>query len=157
MEAVREAVVGDAARFAELERELVEQVVTQRGGALVVDPDRRGTGAEPMVPLAELLAAEQCLVLVGTLDDVVIGYLQAHLDERGAHGRRGVLDACYVEPAARGVGVGRLLLDRAMAWFRDQGCGGVDGIALPGDRDAKAFFEGAGFKARLLTMHHPLE
>lgn len=156
MEAVREAVAGDAERFAELEHELVTLVVGQRGGTLVVDPDRQGDDPGPMVPLAELLAAEGSLVLMGTLDGVVIGYLQAHLDDRGGHGRRGVLDACYVEPGARGVGVGRLLVESALSWFRRQGCGGVDGIALPGDRGAKSFYEGAGFKARLLVMHHPL-
>ena len=35
---------------------------------------------------------------------------------------------------------------RCRGW-RTQGCGGVDGIALPGDRGAKNFYESAGFKA----------
>jgi hypothetical protein len=30
-------------------------------------------------------------------------------------------------------------------------------MALPGDREAKNFFEASGFKARLLTMHHTFE
>jgi GNAT superfamily N-acetyltransferase len=55
------------------------------------------------------------------------------------------------------VGLGRLLLDTALVWFRAEGCTGVDGSALPGDRDAKQFFESAGFKARLLVMHLSLE
>ena len=67
-----------------------------------------------------------------------------------------MLDACYVEPGARGVGLGRLLLDAAVAWLEAQGCPGVDGVALPGDRAAKSFYESAGFKARLLTMHRAL-
>ena len=68
----------------------------------------------------------------------------------------GVLDACYVEPEARGVGMGRLLMEAAVAWLEEPGCAGVDGTALPGDRQAKNFFESAGFKARMLTMHRAL-
>ncbi|MBV8949825.1 MAG: GNAT family N-acetyltransferase, partial [Actinobacteria bacterium] len=68
----------------------------------------------------------------------------------------GALDACYVEPEARGVGVGRALLDDLVRWFESTGCRGVDAAALPGDRDTKNFFEAAGFKARLITMHRAL-
>ena len=75
----------------------------------------------------------------------------------GAPGRRGVLDACYVEPGARGVGLGRLLLDAAVVLAGGPRVRGVDGIALPGDRGAKNFYESAGFKARLLTMHRQID
>jgi GNAT superfamily N-acetyltransferase len=68
-----------------------------------------------------------------------------------------MLDACYVEPGARGVGLGRLLLDTTASWLAARGCRGVDGVALPGDREAKNFYESAGFKARLLTMHRELD
>jgi GNAT superfamily N-acetyltransferase len=54
------------------------------------------------------------------------------------------------------VGVGRVLLDTLVAWLAGAGCRAVDVTALPGDRDTKNFLEGAGFKARLLTMHRPL-
>ena len=71
--------------------------------------------------------------------------------------RRGVLDVCFVEPGAREGGLGQLLLEHALDWFRARRCTGVDGTALPGDRAAKQFYESAGFKARLLVMHLPLE
>jgi hypothetical protein len=41
-------------------------------------------------------------------------------------------------------------------WARTLGCAGIDAPALPGNRAAKAFFEGQGFLARLLVMHRPL-
>jgi hypothetical protein len=50
-----------------------------------------------------------------------------------------------------------LLLDTAVTWLEDHRCQGVDGIALPGDRAAKNFFESAGFKARMLTMYRELD
>jgi ribosomal protein S18 acetylase RimI-like enzyme len=154
-EAVREALPVDHQRFAELLAELVEGIVTQRGGSLLIDPDRRGSGTV-VPPLSELLDDGHRLVLVGTLDDVVTGVMVCHHEDRAGHGRHGVLDACFVEPEARGVGLGHLLLDSALAWLGSQGCVGVDGAALPGDRAAKSFFEAAGFKARVITMHRPL-
>ena len=56
----------------------------------------------------------------------------------------GIIDACYVEPEARGVGVGRALIDSLVAWFTASGCRGVDVTALPGDRETKNFLEGLG-------------
>jgi GNAT superfamily N-acetyltransferase len=93
---------------------------------------------------------------MGTLDGSVTGCAACHVAVLADGARLGVIDACYVEPEARGVGLGHLLVATAMAWLEAQGCTGVDGVALPGDRAAKGFFESSGFKARLLTMHHAL-
>jgi GNAT superfamily N-acetyltransferase len=158
MEAVRTATAEDTGRLGELADEFLQGVTSMRGGALLVDPagDRLG-GTGLAGRLAALLGDGRCLVLVGTIDDAVTGFALCHLEDLGGHGRRGVLDACYVEPGARGVGVGRLLLDTAMTWLDEHGCTGVDSTALPGDRGAKNFFESAGFKARLLTMYRELD
>ncbi len=45
--------------------------------------------------------------------------------------------------------VARELVDFCVA----SGCTGVDATALPGHREAKNFFERAGFSARSLVMH----
>ncbi len=94
--------------------------------------------------------------MAGTLDQAVTGFALCHLEDRGGHGRHGVLDACYVEPEARGVGLGRALMESLLSWLEERGCRWVDGIALPGDRGAKNFYESAGFKARMLTMHREI-
>jgi GNAT superfamily N-acetyltransferase len=145
MDAVRLATPEDAPRFTELEAELRAAVLAQRGGVMALD-------AVPS-PLDRLLSDPEQLVVMGTVDSVVAGYARGHLEGLEAEGRRGVLDACYVEPGARGAGLGRILLDEVAGWFRRQGCLGMDGVALPGDRGSKSFFEAAGFKARLITMH----
>ena len=150
------AVPSDEERFDELVAEFVSCMVAQRGGALLVDPDPGAGHAVVSRPLPDLIADARCLVVMGTLDGVVTGMAVCHHEERGIHGRQGRLDACYVEPGARGVGLGRLLLDTALAWLESEGCAGADGVALPGDRTAKSFFEAAGFKARMITMHRPL-
>ncbi|HUY67212.1 MAG TPA: GNAT family N-acetyltransferase [Acidimicrobiales bacterium] len=157
MEAVRAATVNDAERLGQLSAEFLAGVVSRRGGLLLVGGAAGPPGGAALAErLPELIGDAERLVLVGTIDDAVIGFALCHL-EGGGRARSGVLDACYVEPGARGVGVGRLLLDTAVAWMEEQGCTGVDGTALPGDREAKNFFESAGFKARVLTMYRPLD
>ncbi len=157
MEAVREAVPADETRIAELVEEFLYGVVSQRGGRLLVDPDRDrgGPGAPKPWPGAPGEDPGR-LVLVGTLDSVVTGVAVCHHEDRGVDRRHGVLDVCYVEPEARGLGLGQLLVERALAWLEARGCAGVDGLALPGDRPAKSFFEAAGFKARAITMYREL-
>jgi GNAT superfamily N-acetyltransferase len=95
-------------------------------------------------------------VWVGTIDGEVIGYAAAHTDDVGDGLRLGVIDAIFVEEGARGVGVGEALMGELLAWCRERGCFGVDAAALPGHRSTKNFFEGSGFTARLLLMHHRL-
>ncbi len=103
-----------------------------------------------------LLADRRRQVLVGTLDDAVVGLAVGRIDQVG-DATIGIVDACYVEPEARELGVGRALLDSSVEWLQRSGCRGVDASALPGDRLTKGFFEAAGFKARMITMHQGLE
>jgi GNAT superfamily N-acetyltransferase len=107
--------------------------------------------------LAKVLADPDQRVAVAGAPGVPVAFMLCRLGTSEGGGSRGVIDACYVEPDARGKQVGRLLMEDALAWFAARGCDGVDGTAFPGDRQAKSFFEAAGFKARMLVMHRPLE
>ena len=73
----------------------------------------------------------------------------------GFTGRTGILEAVYVTPGARGVGVGGAMLDHVVALLEPRGCTGVDVSCLPGDMYSKRLMENAGFKARLIVMHRP--
>jgi GNAT superfamily N-acetyltransferase len=157
VEATRPAERADGGRCAELCQQALQELQQVRGGALFA---RRETGlvAKAMLRpggLDRLLSDRRRLVLVGTLDDVVVGMATGRLDDVG-EASIGIMDGCFVEPGARGVGVGRALLDGLVAWFTAHGCRGVDATALPGDRTGKGLLESAGFKARLITMHRPL-
>lgn len=157
MEGARPARPDDAGRCGELCQRALTEIQRSRGGALYA---RRETGlvAKALLRpggLDNLLAAPRRRVLVGTVDGVVVGMAVAHLDDVG-EASLGVVDGCYVEPEARGIGVGRAMLDALVAWFGERACRGVDVTALPGDRTTKNFYEAAGFKARLLTLHHEL-
>jgi ribosomal protein S18 acetylase RimI-like enzyme len=155
MEAVRVASTADLGRVAELAGAMTEALEARRGGDLLLGP-LRPTGDQVVDGLGALLGRPDALLLVGTLDGAAVGFAVSTVEDYDGALRRGRLAACWVEPEARGVGLGRLLLDRSMAWMVEQGCLGVDGPALPGDRAAKSFYEAAGFKARLLTMHREL-
>lgn len=158
VEGVRLARRSDGDRCGELCREALDTLQQARGGALF---SRRETGlvAKALLRpggLDRLMADTRRRVLVGTLDDAVVGLAVGRIEAVGET-TLGVIDACYVQPEARGVGVGRLVLDDMVAWFTSSGCRGVDVTALPGDRETKNFLEGSGFKARLLTLHRSLD
>ena len=104
--------------------------------------------------LAEAITDAACIVVVGTVDEVVVGLATAHLEKLRDGRILGCLDDLYAEPEARGVGVGEAMMDEVLAWCRGSGCSGVDAFALPGMRMTKNFFEECGFTARLLVMHH---
>lgn len=95
-------------------------------------------------------------VWVGTFDEVVVGFGTGRTAPLRDGGLLGIIDLLYVHPEARGVGVGEALMAELLAWFREQGCMGVDAMALPGMRETKNFFEESGFSARLLVVHNRL-
>ncbi len=127
--------------MAELRRQVVDELRMARGGALLGAERARRTGPP---------------VVVGTLDGVVVGYGTARVRPVGPGQVIGVIDEVYVEPDARGVGVGEAILEGVIRWCAAAGCTALDATALPGDRHAKGFFERHGFTARLLIMHRPL-
>jgi ribosomal protein S18 acetylase RimI-like enzyme len=158
VEGARPARREDAERCAELCRRALDELQQQRGGSLFA---RRETGAVAKAllrpgGLAALTAMPRRHVLVGTIDGAVVGLAVGHVDDVG-EANLGVVDGCYVEPEACGVGLGRALLDALAGLFASSACRGIDAGALPGDRRTKNFFEAAGFKARLLTLHRPIE
>lgn len=157
MEQVRQASIEDLGRLVELVGDFLADRAGRRGAELTRPSDTGGRVLEPVEEsMAAYLADPTRTALVGTLDEWVAAVALCRVDGATGEGR-GVLDLCFVEPGAREVGLGHLLLERALEWFVSAGCVGVDGTAFPGDRVAKNFFEAAGFKARLLVMHRPLD
>jgi GNAT superfamily N-acetyltransferase len=61
-----------------------------------------------------------------------------------------------VDAEIRKSGIGEAMMNLVVDLATEQGCIGVDSVALPGDRDTKNFFESFGLKARLLTVHRSL-
>jgi GNAT superfamily N-acetyltransferase len=141
MEAARPADDADLPQVAELARAVREELAPERGAGVFLQREGwpQGDGRR---------------TIVGTIDDVVVGYAVAHIDRLPDGRNLGVVDELYVEPGARAVGVGEAMMDVVMPWFREERCIGADAYALPGMRETKNFFETFGFTARLLTVHH---
>jgi GNAT superfamily N-acetyltransferase len=157
VEQVRVAGDDDLDRLVELAADFHSSAVGRRGVGNTRTSDDGGHPPEASpVEVGLYLSDPGRVALVGLLDNWIAGMALGRVDETDGD-RRGVLDVCFVEHGAREVGLGRLLLDRSLEWFRSERCTGVDGTAFPGDREAKQFFESAGFKARLLVMYLTLD
>ncbi len=148
------AIAADAPMLSSLWAQARRELEVERGGRLLVDgvfsPEQ-----SPEEMLLDALADADRLVVVGTLDSVGVGFALARYEVVGLT-PIGTIEAIYVEPEARQVGVGEAMVDAIAEWCGRRGCRGVDAPALPGSRPAKAFFEDHGFVARLLVMHRPL-
>ena len=154
MEAARRARTDDLPRLVALAEAARAELGVMRGGPMWLATDARPD------PLEDGLRADldhpECLVLAGTIDEVVVGYAVARVETLGDGRRLGVVTDLFVEEEARGIGLGEALMDDVLAWCGEQGCAGVDARALPGHRAAKNFFERSGFTARQLVMHRSL-
>jgi GNAT superfamily N-acetyltransferase len=150
----RPAAPGDRDALVALARDAVELQREKRGGVLWARTSARAI--DPRASLGADLERADTRVAVGTIDGVPLGYAVAHIDVLDDTGRLAVVTDLYVDPEARGVGVGEALMNHLVAWATDEGCFGIDSVALPGDRHTKNFFESFGLVARSLTVHREL-
>jgi GNAT superfamily N-acetyltransferase len=143
----------DVDRIVELAAQLRAEVAGERGGELwdAADAELVDRGR-----VCAWLADPAVRVLVGGIDDVVLGFAVTRAVGLRDGTRLGVVDELYVEPDAREVGVGEALLDAVIEWCRSEDCRGIDATALPGMRATKNFFEGSSFVTRRLIMHRSL-
>ena len=155
MEAVRAATPEDLPAIAGLVEALRAELTPMRGGRLW--SVREARDGQPEEVYGALLTDPLACVVVGTIDDVVIGFGVATVETLADGGRLGVVSELFVDAEARAVGVGETMLEALVAFCTKAGCVGVDALALPGHRAAKNFFEESGFTARAIVMHHALE
>lgn len=154
MESARVANATDLERLVGLAREMIDELRPTKGGEVWA---RTAGRAEPVVEaLRAALADHDHLVVVGSVDESVVGYGVARFNVLRDAGRLGVIGDLFVEPDARGVGVGEAMMALLEDWCEEQGCFGVDSVALPGNRPTKNFFEGFGLVARAIVVHKTL-
>ena len=152
MESARPATLADRPRLVVLADDERSLAIPRRGGDLWSRRESRPT------PVGEALdrSFSHDFVVAGTILDYVVGFGIGRVEVLRDGSRLGVVDDLFVEEPARSVGVGEVIMNLLVEWFRSQECFGVDALALPGDRATKNFFERFGMKARLLTAHSPL-
>ncbi|HEV8207969.1 MAG TPA: GNAT family N-acetyltransferase [Acidimicrobiia bacterium] len=155
MEGSRPAIAEDLPRIAELAELAREELVPMKGGALW---SAREAIAEPFEDAyGALIDRDDALVVVGTVDEMIVGFGVVALERLRTGETLGVISDIFVEPGARAVGVGEAMADDLVAFCATRGCTGIDALALPGHRTTKNFFEGSGFTARALVMHRALD
>lgn len=106
---------------------------------------------------AQHLSEEDSLIVLGTVDDVPLGFLWIRSEAllpQAAGALVGAVRLVFVETAARGVGVGEEMIGMVMDDFRSRGITLFDSHVSPGHRLAKNFFESHGYSARSIVMHH---
>ncbi len=145
----RRATAADAADLATLDAAARTGAAAQRGGMLFLQRDRH-----PFEGAA--LTDPDAFVVVGGLDDVVLGAAVAMVERLDDGTRLGLLHGLYVDPGAREVGIGEAMMDLVLDWCREQRLAGIDALALPGDRATKNFFERFGLTARAIVVHRAL-
>jgi ribosomal protein S18 acetylase RimI-like enzyme len=96
--------------------------------------------------LAELSRSADNAVFLAIDGERVVGCLSAHAHELfHTPGRLGRITALVVDADARGLGVGRTLIDRATDYFRDRACIRIEVTSGDHRPDAHAFYRSVGF------------
>ncbi len=150
-EAAREAGSEEINRVAELARQARNEALQYRGGErwLVTE-----AAAEPLEDhLARLLPDPQAVLVVGTWDEVVMGYGWARMQTRLDGSLVARVEELFVCPDVRSLGVGESVFNALAGWARDNGAAAMDSFVLPGHREAKNFFETFKMTAHALIVH----
>jgi GNAT superfamily N-acetyltransferase len=151
VEGSRPAGEHDIASIVELAAAMRAELAAIRGGTLWVE---REAWPEPLdEAYRALLGRDDAHVVVGTIDDVVLGFGAVVVERLRSGASLGIVTDLFVDEGAREVGVGERIVADLIAFCTDRDCIGIDAIALPGHRATKNFFEEHHFTARALTMH----
>jgi ribosomal protein S18 acetylase RimI-like enzyme len=110
--------------------------------------------------LASQLEDPDVAVLVAEVGGTMVGYAYAGVeasDYMSLRGPAGVLHDVVVDPQHRGRGVGRLLLDAALAFLRSRGAPRVVLWTAVQNASAQRLFASAGFRQTMLEMTRELD
>jgi ribosomal protein S18 acetylase RimI-like enzyme len=145
------------------------KAIGRLGGLLVrmhheLDPDRF-IAATPQTEhgygsfLGTQLDKPSIIILAAERDGEVVGYTYAGVegfDYMSLRGPAGVLYDIVVDPAHRGQGVGRLLLDATLDALQAKGAPRVVLSTAEGNESAQRLFARAGFRRTMIEMTREL-
>lgn len=105
-----------------------------------------------------MLANPEVAVLLAERDGVPIGYVTGHVDHdpRRLTRRRGIVGDWYVDESARGLGVGKQLIDLLTAIFREAGCDAMESATWAFNDGARRAHLALGFREVQITYRKPL-
>ena len=123
-------------------------------------PPSPGTAAGYASFIAAQLAEPDATILVAESDGTVIGYAYAAVegfDWISLRGPAGILHDVLVDPAHRGRGVGRQLVEAALAHLRARGVPRVVLSTAENNAGAQRLFTRLGFRRTMIEMTLELE
>lgn len=110
--------------------------------------------------LGTQLAKKDVVVLVAERDGEVLGYIYAGVEGRDYMSLRGPAGVVYdivVDPAQRGQGVGRMLLDAGVAALKSRGAPQIVLSTAQRNDVAQRLFTSAGFRPTMIEMTRDLD
>jgi ribosomal protein S18 acetylase RimI-like enzyme len=110
--------------------------------------------------LGSQLEQPNVVVLVAERDGEVLGYTYSGVEGRdymSLRGPAGVLYDIVVDPAHRGYGVGRLLLDTTLAALKARGAPRAVLLTAERNESAQRLFARAGFRRTMIEMTRELD
>jgi ribosomal protein S18 acetylase RimI-like enzyme len=110
--------------------------------------------------LGTQLAEPTIIILVAERQGEVIGYAYAGVegnDYMSLRGPAGVLHDIVVDPAQRGHGIGRMLLDATIEALKQRGAPRVVLFTAERNEEAQRLFDRAGFRRTMIEMTRELE
>jgi ribosomal protein S18 acetylase RimI-like enzyme len=110
--------------------------------------------------LGTQLDEEDVAVLVAERGGEVVGYAYAAVEPRDWMSLRdsaGILHDIIVDPAERGHGIGRMLLDAALAFLKSRGAPRVVLETAERNEAAQRLFASAGFRRTMIEMTRELD
>ena len=100
------------------------------------------------------------VVLVAVYDGEVVGYTYAGIeghDYKSLRGPAGMLHDIMIDPAHRGQGTGRVLLDATLAALEAQGASQAVLSTAAHNESAQRMFARAGFRRTMIEMTRELD
>lgn len=122
----------------------------------VGDPDE-----ELLQAVRRLLETENCALFVACLDDEVVGFAEIHVKETSPgpavfQRRYALLQSLAVAESQRRHGIGRLLLEAAHRWAREQRATEVETETWEFAEGPLDFYRRLGYTTRKRSLVHPL-
>jgi ribosomal protein S18 acetylase RimI-like enzyme len=155
---VRRAVRGDLARIGELGALLV--AAHHAFDSLRFLSATSGTKTAYASFLGSQLEEPEAAIFVAEENARVVGYAYAVVDDSydymALRGPAGILHDIIVEPASRGRGVGRLLLDAVLAFLKARGAPRVVLSTAEQNEAAQRLFASAEFRRTMIEMTREL-
>ncbi len=154
LENARTADANDSKELEKLAVKANEEMIQKRGGP-TLDLLNPYYGDLPLM-FSEAFDSEDSEVVVGTIDEVIVGFGIAEIYELQDGAPHASIRSLYVEEEARSVGVGEVMMNALLGWAAERKAVAIDAVALPGDRQTKNFYETHGLVARAITVQRNL-